>query len=385
MQRPSTEDAQAWQAYWQAQGQPWRIKPEIDKERQEELRQRCAIVSDIKKGIYPFKGVKLSRADVEWLLATHESGGTYGPVDCSHESRMWRDGLDLRGTDLRQENLCFLPLARTCGGYQESSTTNEERRNMAAVLLEGAALDSAQLQEAHLSGARMQGASLWGTNLQSADLSYAQLQNAALRGTKLQAANLSHAQLQSADLLGAQLQTANLSHAQLQSADLSHAQLQGADLRRARLESTILDFATLSDGHYGAARLVNVSWGDTNLSVIDWEPVVILGDEQKARQKEHGDEEPAFRGRIKDKFTKLIEHKEAVRANRQMASVLQAQGLNEEAARFAYRARVLQKRALWYQMTRREVPFGERMQALGAWLFSWFLFLLAGYGVNVIT
>src|SRR5437016_2827225 len=78
-QRPAPGDRDAWHAYWTAQGQPWRTEPEIDPKRQAELARHRATVPDIEKGIYPFKEVKLSRADVEWLLATHENG--QGPVD----------------------------------------------------------------------------------------------------------------------------------------------------------------------------------------------------------------------------------------------------------------------------------------------------------------
>src|SRR5437588_12950275 len=90
--RPAPEDAEAWKAYWQAQGQPWRTMPEIDAKRQEELAQRRTIAPDIKKGIYPYKGMKLTRADIEWLLATHENG--QGPVDWSDEKQRNRAGLD---------------------------------------------------------------------------------------------------------------------------------------------------------------------------------------------------------------------------------------------------------------------------------------------------
>ena len=72
--RSATDDRAAWSAYWIAQGQPWRTEPEVDSKRQEELAQRRTIAPDIEKGIYPFKGMKLSRADVEWLLSTHENG-----------------------------------------------------------------------------------------------------------------------------------------------------------------------------------------------------------------------------------------------------------------------------------------------------------------------
>jgi hypothetical protein len=70
----------------------------------------------------------------------------------------------------------------------------------------------------------------------------------------------------------------------------------------------------------------------------------------------------------------------AVRANRQLSIVLQDQGLNEVAARFAYRAQVLQRRVFWFEIVQQRKKLRQRVQALGAWLFSWFLFLLAGYG-----
>src|SRR5207248_3027763 len=100
----------AWQTYWEALGQPWRIEPEIDKKRQTYLAQRRTLVPDIEKGIYPFRDIKLSRADIEWLLATHDNGR--GPVDWDDESQSGRRGLDVRGVDLCQVDLSYLPL--TC-------------------------------------------------------------------------------------------------------------------------------------------------------------------------------------------------------------------------------------------------------------------------------
>ena len=34
LQRPTTNEEEAWKAYWKAQGQEWRTEPEIDAERQ---------------------------------------------------------------------------------------------------------------------------------------------------------------------------------------------------------------------------------------------------------------------------------------------------------------------------------------------------------------
>ena len=101
-------DRESRKTYWAGQGQPWRTEPEIAAERQDYLAGRRAIPPDFKQGIYPFRDIALSRADVEWLLATHENGR--GPVDWSDESQRARTGLDLRGADLRRVDLQNLPL-----------------------------------------------------------------------------------------------------------------------------------------------------------------------------------------------------------------------------------------------------------------------------------
>src|SRR5258707_10736415 len=134
----SPTSPEEWHAHWQAKGFPWRTEPEIDEKRQEELSKCRDIVPDIEKGIYPFKGMKLSRADVEWLLATHENGR--GPVDWSDVQQRKRRGLDLRGADLRQVNLGSLPLARLYGGllWQEWKIATEEQRATAGGNIEGA-------------------------------------------------------------------------------------------------------------------------------------------------------------------------------------------------------------------------------------------------------
>jgi hypothetical protein len=83
LQRPANDDQEAWKIYWQAQGQLWRTEPEICAERQDYLTERLKCVPDIEQGVYAFKGEKLNRADIEWLLATHENGR--GPIDWSDE------------------------------------------------------------------------------------------------------------------------------------------------------------------------------------------------------------------------------------------------------------------------------------------------------------
>src|SRR5450755_706093 len=371
---PAPDDRDGWRAYWTTQGQPWRTEPEIDATRQKALTAWRAIVPDNEKGTYPFKGKKLTRADVEWLLATHESGGIVGPVDLENDDRDFREGLDLRGADLEQVNLQGVQLDRAQlqgailfkAQLQGASLAGAwlERANLSSAQLQGAYLRVAHLQKAHFSGSQLQGARLDEAELQGANFFYAELQRA----------HLSFAHLQGASLMGAKLQGAFLDRAQLQEATLDSAKLQGANLSKAVLEGATLDKVTLSDEKDGTAYLADVRWGDPNLAMIDWEPVRMLGEERRARQKKDG------RGETKKKQMRLDEYKEAVRANRQLAVVLRNQGLNEEADLFGYRAQVLQKSVLRLQITRQGAKPEQRLQALGAWLFSWFLFLLIGYG-----
>ncbi len=340
---PSNDDHAAWLAYWQEQNQPWRTEPEISPERRAELEKRRALVPDIEKGIYPFKGMKLDRADVEWLLATHEGG----PVNWSNEKEREREGLDVRGADLQQADLHQLPLTRLRGGltFDEWGKAPEEQRNLAVVLMRGT----------NLSGAQLQGA----------NLRRAQLEEANLRWAQLEGAHLSWAQLQGAILYRAYLKGAHLRGAQLEGADLSEAQLEGADLSGAQLKGAILRNVILGDKQRIGPRLADLQWGDNNLAVVDWSQVDVLGDEREARQKKTPD------GKKKEKAERLSEYQAAVRVNRQLAVALQSQGLSEEAARFAYRAQRLQRIVLRRQW---------RQWKIGSYLFSGFLDLIAGYG-----
>ena len=151
-QHPTTSDPEAWRAFWQAQGQPWRTEPEINADRQRYLVERRNIKSDIDQGIYSFRDInpKLTRADIEWLLATHEN--SQGPVDWSDTSQRTRLGLDLRGANLSCIDLRGLPLACMRGGLtgEEFDKAIPEQRNLAGVLLEGA-----DLRRIHLEGANL--------------------------------------------------------------------------------------------------------------------------------------------------------------------------------------------------------------------------------------
>jgi hypothetical protein len=284
--RPITVDCTAWGAHWQAQNQPWRTEPEINPERQVELEKCLAVVPDIERGIYPFKGMKLDRVDLEWLLTTLDS--EQGSETRSGEKTKEYEGLDVRGADLQQVDLHGLPLTHLRGGpkIDDWYKANKEQRRMAVVLMEGTNLIEAELEGANLSGAR----------------------------------------------------------------------LEGANLRNLRL----------ANQRQVGPQLADVQWGSTNLAVVDWSYVSMLGDEFEAKQ------ENTREGKKKDTLERLFEYQIAVRANRQLAVALLAQGLHEEAARFAYLAQRLQRTVL------------RRQQKFGSYLFSWFLDLIAGHGYRPV-
>ncbi len=334
-----------WRKLWQAKGFSWRTEPEISANRQRELSKCRAIIPDVEKGIYPFKGLKLSRADVEWLLATHENGR--GPVDWSDEHQRKREGLDVRGADLSYIDLSNLPLARLRGGLTEiewNPLSDEPRKRT------GCSLEKADLRGSHLEGAFLRRA-----NLREASLSDAYLQEADLESTHLESARLRRANLE-----GASLRWAYLEHSHLRKTILKNA-----DFRSTHLEDAYLSEIVLWDDKHIGPQLADVHWEGANLSVIEWSKLRQLGDEHKARKKH--DEQ----GVLKSKMQVLGEYETAVRANRQLAIALQNQGLNEDASLFAYRAQILQRKVLWKQ------------RHFGKWAFSWLLALVAGYGYRM--
>jgi uncharacterized protein YjbI with pentapeptide repeats len=345
MTLPTVDDQAGWRAYWQAQGQPWRTEPEIDEHRQQELEVRRALSPNVPQGNYPFRNITLTRADVEWLLATHKQG--HGPSTWNGMRQREPEGLDLRGTNLSHVDLSYLPLAHLRAGltHEEWSHANEEQRTMAVVSMEGVSLRRAHLEEAYLYEAHLEKADLRETHLEGAHLRRAHLEGALLRGAHLEGAKLRNAHVEGSDLGGVFFTS-----------------------------GTNLEGLHLGNEQYGCALLAGVRWDDVELSRVNWTQVKMLGDESQAHQRTGGS------GTAKPAQTRLEEYQKAVRANRQLAVALQGQGLNEEATRFAYRAQVLQKTVFHLQMTQPGNRLKQRLQFLGAWFFSWFLFLIAGYG-----
>jgi uncharacterized protein YjbI with pentapeptide repeats len=381
-ERPATYDRDAWNAYWQTHGMPWRTEPEIGMERQAYLAKRRAVTPNIEQGIYPFKAVepKLTRADLEWLLATHVDGR--GPVRWADEKdkpeAKRRRGLDLRGANLRELDLRALPLTRLQAGPNPGMSimwTPEQRQQA-----------TTDFERATLRGAKLEGANLFGAQLKGTTLIEARLEGATLSEAQLKGANLFGAQLERADLREAQLEGADLREARLEGATLRRAQMTGADLRSAFFDrATALNDVSLSGDGFGVATVADVRWGGVNLAVIEWDPVIArgLGDEQTAwawrsapfapveqNKTPSRNERAAARRywRATQAAERLQAFQAAVRANRQVATALRDQGMNEEADQFSYRAQILQRQVFRQQ--------GKR----GRWLLWGFLDLIAGFG-----
>lgn len=429
-QRPQTKDRGEWQNYWKATGQAWRTEPEIDPARQAYLTHQRVLPSADSQSSYPFLNARLSRADIEWLLAADE--GEHGPLVWSDESLPARAGIDLRGADLREENLSGLPLVHLRGGltimdelFAVASELNAERdraglhaeradlqqahlegAHLLGAHLEAARLSKAHLERAHLSKVHLEAASLLGAHLDKTLLSKGQLEGAHLLGADLSGADLREAHLEGASLLGANLEGANLSGAHLEGANLSGARLLRADLSGAHLEGanlseTHLEGANLSEAHLEGKRmsvedllpirwwveyfpatlppadlrgaffdattkLENVSLGDDRFGAVSLADVHWGGADLTVVDW------AAVEQLGDERTTKwgdgINAQRAVVRAYRQLATALQDQGLSEEGDQFTYRARVCNRRVLLQQIK------------MGRYLFSLFLDLLAGYG-----
>lgn len=348
-QRPtSDEDREAWKEYW-ATTQPrdwferwgyWRTEPEIDEQRQRFLAERRAVQADVETGIYPFRDesgpITLTRADVEWLLATHEpeGDGRVGPIAWSEEQgkppeeRRW--GLDVRGADLSDLNLDGLPLACLRAGLtipEGTSTTRRKRR-----------------------------------------LAVPTLRNSDLFGAHLEGALLSRAHLEGADLQTAHLAQADLFGAHLEGALLSQAHLEGALLARAFFDASGYFLHTsLANCEDGAVSVADARWNGVSLATVEWAELRMLGDEQKAWRSR------TSLGKEKDPPRRREEFETAVRANRQFATALREQGLNEYADRFAYRA----------QLCQRQVFRRQGITHWPAYLGSLILWAISGHGYRL--
>ncbi|HCG00446.1 MAG TPA: hypothetical protein DEV93_07855 [Chloroflexi bacterium] len=200
----------------------WRRNAPVSKVRQAELEHLHQSRNE-KKGTSGFEAVKLTRADVEWLLESYDNGR--GPIlDVSSDKRR---GLSLAGVVFEGDELSDLPLSRAD--------------------LRGAVFTKANLRRTQLSEANLQGASFYGCDLKGADLSRATLQDAAfVFRTVLEGARLVDTDLRHVTLDEVNLKYAVLDYANLQDVQLPGALLHGASLRHARLEGANLEGASLA-------------------------------------------------------------------------------------------------------------------------------------------
>jgi hypothetical protein len=219
----------------------------------------------------------------------------------------------------------------------------------------------------------LEGAWLSQTFMNYADLLEVHLEGADLRDAHLKCADLTEAHLEGANLEDADLEGANLTNAHLEGTNLRRAHLKDATLTGALLDSKTMLIGTTLDAK---TRLADIQWsgvGTVNLTQIDWSAVRCLGDETQMKRDAKPQKYFVQNGMVmsfpnSQRAANPRKYESAVRAYRQVAAQLRAQGLNEVADRFTYRAQVCQRSVLL-----------RRGQILG-YLGSWILALLAGYG-----
>jgi uncharacterized protein YjbI with pentapeptide repeats len=299
-------------------------------------------------------------------------------LQLAHLEESYLGAAHLEGADLTQAHLeSYLSEA-----HLEAANLSEahlERANLRAAHLEGAYLqlahlEKADLQEAHLEGANLSWAKLEGVHLHLAHLEGAVLQEAHLEGANLWAAHLEGRRFAEDD---EDLQRILRWAKYFGPTKLSPADLRGAFFDRA----TQLKDATFGNSELGNVRVADTQWGEVNLAVVNWGDTPILYDERAAKEwKPYQPKDTSRRltrqqrreAQQRQHVEQLNRYRDAVRANRQLATVLRTQGLNDDADKFAYRAQVLQRRVLRLQ--------GRR----GAATFSWLLDLISGYGYEPV-
>jgi uncharacterized protein YjbI with pentapeptide repeats len=357
------------------------------------------------------EGAALSAAHLEGahLDGAHLEGAG---LDGAHLEGAHLDGAYLEGADL---NGAYLEGADLFAAHLERANLFAaalERANLGGAHLEGTHLPSTHLEAAHLGGAHMEGVDLNGAHLEGAHLDGAYLEGADLREANLKGTNLSGAHLERADVRSTDLAGCDLRDAHLEGTRFGGSYLGGkvyqpgdselrrirqiiatfpttlapADLRRSVLDAaTALGGITLGNVTQGLVRVADVRWSAANLAVVDWAavlpPTTLLGDEHAAWNWRPLPFTPpagtSSRAEVHAARTKHAEQqagerletfRAAVRANRQLATALRDQGMNEEADQFAYRAQVLQRQVFWQQRKR------------GRALLAAVLDMLAGHG-----
>lgn len=315
----------------------------------------------------PFEGMRLTGADVFWLVVS-TLVGTTPQLDANVAEWL----LQVRDDFLARRHISLSAL--NLNGADLSGA------KLSGAILRYVDLSDANFNKANLSNADLEGADLSGAHLYEADLSHAELSDTVLTEASLWHANLSGADLSEADLSQASLRFANLSGASLfrsnlLEADLLRANLSGVDLQGARMNvETDLTEAVLSP----TTQLADVIWNGAPLARISWETLPVVGDETVARQPQDSD------GEVKDAEERRGDFAGAARAYRLLAVALRSQGLNEHADRYAYRAQLMQRVVLRRQVFLPEkgkrVELRRRFRSFAGYVGSLLLDLISGYG-----
>lgn len=323
-------------------------------ERQDELRTHAA--ENRAAGKPPYEGVWIKTRG-EWAWVMTENGWPAAGSEEEHAdfrgvsfNSANLSGVSLQCADLRGADLTAAGLGKTWSSYANFAGARLGAANMEDSLFAGANFTDSLIDRAKLARANLMNANLCGANLLLADLS--------------------HSYCAQVDLSGANLQLANLKGARLENVNL-----RGANLREALMDAeTKLTGSAIDD----ATQVADTVWNGVPLTRVSWDKALVLGDELAARQFTDD------RGKPKDETTLLAGYDEAVRANRQLANALQAQGLNEYAANYAYRAQRLRRLMLRRQALHCEKgqPWRLKHRARNFIGFVWSLFLdvIAGYG-----
>ncbi len=300
--------------------------------------------------------------------------------------RAWR--IDLRGSMLMGASFAGVEV---WDGHFERAFLLWARFRQSRLIgphFEGADCILATFEQVQFPGAHFEGASL--SSLRTAQVDFfeshfegAECYNAHFEGARFGGATLHGANFGQARLEGAVLDGAHLDGKELSAEEVARLRaykpdfpsvLAPADLRGAVLNSeSSLVRCIMGDEKFGGLSLADARLSETNLAVVDWTytrsrflgrhvEAFELGDVREAQKPTNQE------GRQKSREEWITGHKDAVRANRQLATALRSQGLNEDADRFAYKAQKLQRKVL------------RRQRRYGAFLGSSLLDMISGYG-----
>ena len=372
------------------------------------------------------RGVDLSQVNLSDLpLMRLHAGlslkeGRHATVEQSRAAAANLAKADLSNAQLQGAQLSWVTLDEAVLVEAHLEGADLGKASLKQAILTGTHLEGADLTKAHLEGSTLLEAHLEGALLLEAYLEGANLFEAHLEGARLVGAHLEEARLVGMHFEGKALSGDELKSMRVWIPHFPEV-LPAADLRGVFLNNrTYLGRNHVGNDQYGYVALADVHWGDVNLTPVDWADLKRLGDETIASSLKAEEEEGAQQGErglpagaeravdmllraqevsdvvvsyvkrspsLTKKLREQIAREEqakpetqqqlelerfraAVRANRQLAVVLRAQGLNEAADRFGYRAKVLQRRVLWRSGVR----------SYGSYFFSCFLDVLAGYG-----